>query len=1078
MFNDTSLDLTNTFNKINSNDYKFGCFKSNSNPTDLDPTKPLFDQCRELCVNSENQSFLIKENKCICIFDRNVLLQQVNASCSDTDSWAGYLGTSVRFDLINRRHIKLNIETVSLKDHIEKGVPFGLKITNDVGSHTNYKLFVQLSDKLTKTFIGNTFLVHEYHEVGLRDINITAVSLSDPNEIFNTKIQINVVNSVNRQPMHSVAINAFIVDEKKVDVNVSSNGGHPHSCNVSSGDGSAMKLLNSLANLNLFRISNSYTTSGIYNISVVCRSDIDSSEVRDSLLIYLPNKLSGKYGTNEYNVNNFKQIFLSRQSSPEKDIDLDLPLVNVPSDMKLYVVDFFNQSTILHESTNILKSTSNIIIKIKSKDLKHYNDNYLLIKTSNNINLITYLITLEDHIEFVPEIKILNEVLRQNDPTRFEIKLKKSSNAIVRIEYGDGKIQLFKMHSDSDAAGQDAFTTIRLNNTYDASSNTYKFKVIVANHISKQESSQTLEFQSNLPKFLLTASNASDTSQLVTFRLSIVNPPNHPIDVANIVFTFDTNVATLANNQRQFSNYAFEKSNNYSLVLTYKYSNFGLFSAIANCSNAISSVIARTNVRIGTSLGSASGYLINHYANINEFILLNLKINGGNGYYIQIEYGDSNEMVLPWTYISTNGTILPTTTTNNDNLIPPKARFTSNGIQPMYAYKKPGEYEISVSILNAFSSLNVGFCSKVYIQAEKGPKESKSNETDLYPKCEIKDENVGLFINGVLLPPDSVFNFPKGIKNVISIELIDCEIPELKETMEANLKSNWAISRYINTKQGEFEEPIDKYCYIKSETNKYEIEPNEFESGEFLLKSYSYESDYPNNYFKYKNVLRISSSPIMTSLNSGQKLAELNTDEVLRLNFYSSTYDPDLSDKTDKSGINFHIFCIGSEELKAQNELISKIKEKFANGEFDFEAGLNFNLTFVEQSISTYVYDKDCFTDRQAVSFDSETNAIDLHAEYMNLNDTTKFPILVQLVVNKFSRFTLVKPLKIVMNLSSIINLVPSMDLSKMAEQLDKLDDFARTNPVKALDILGSFVDAINTVSAEVEQNMVRLRLF
>jgi hypothetical protein len=202
-------------------------------------------------------------------------------------------------------------------------------------------------------------------------------------------------------------------------------------------------------------------------------------------------------------------------------------------------------------------------------------------------------------------------------------------------------------------------------------------------------------------------------------------------------------------------------------------------------------------------------------------------------------------------------------------------------------------------------------------------------------------------------------------------------------------------------------------------------------------------------------------------------LAELNTDETLRLNFYSSAYDPDLSDKTDKTGINFHIFCIGSAELKAQNELIAKIKEKFANGEHDFEAGLNFNLTFVEKSISTYVYDKDCFTDVQAVSFDPENNAIDLQAQYMDLNETTKFPILIQLAVNKFSRFTLTKPLKVVMNLSSIINLVPSLDLSKMAEQLDKLDDFARTNPVKALDILGSFVDAINTVSAEVEQNMV-----
>ena len=97
---------------------------------------------------------------------------------------------------------------------------------------------------------------------------------------------------------------------------------------------------------------------------------------------------------------------------------------------------------------------------------------------------------------------------------------------------------------------------------------------------------------------------------------------------------------------------------------------------------------------------------------------------------------------------------------------------------------------------------------------------------------------------------------------------------------------------------------------------------------------------------------------------------------------------------------------------------------------------------------------------------------LQLNGTYLNLNGTSKNPVLIQLVVNKFARFTMPKPLKLVMNLSSIINLVPSTDLSKMSEQLDKLDDFARTNPVKALDILGDFVNAINSQADEEAANM------
>ncbi len=313
---------------------------------------------------------------------------------------------------------------------------------------------------------------------------------------------------------------------------------------------------------------------------------------------------------------------------------------------------------------------------------------------------------------------MLNEPLRANDLIKFEVRVKKSTNAFVRIEYGDGKSSLFSLGSDSPSSSPstDSYVTIKASNTYDTTLTSYKFKVTVANHLFKQENYQILEFQSNLPRFIMTATNATDISQLITFKLwPASNPfPGQPIEVPSIVITFDLSSPNAPGNTRQFPAFSFDKSNNFTLITTFKYSSYGLFQVMANCSNAISSVLAKTNARIGASLGSATGYIVNQFANIKEYIYVNLRVAGGTGYYIQIDYGDSNNMILPWTYLISNGNV-PSGGNINNNLVAASARFTPNGVFPMYAYKKPGQYDISVSIVNSFSSLNVEFCTQVCV---------------------------------------------------------------------------------------------------------------------------------------------------------------------------------------------------------------------------------------------------------------------------------------------------------------------------------------------------------------------------
>lgn len=59
------------------------------------------------------------------------------------------------------------------------------------------------------------------------------------------------------------------------------------------------------------------------------------------------------------------------------------------------------------------------------------------------------------------------------------------------------------------------------------------------------------------------------------------------------------------------------------------------------------------------------------------------------------------------------------------------------------------------------------------------------------------------------------------------------------------------------------------------------------------------------------------------------------------------------------------------------------------------------------------------------------------------------------------------------LNMSSLIVISKDTDVKEMAKQLDKLDDFAKKNPVKALSILSSFVEAINEKAEDVAQVII-----
>ena len=184
-------------------------------------------------------------------------------------------------------------------------------------------------------------------------------------------------------------------------------------------------------------------------------------------------------------------------------------------------MDVLNKNNTIYEWTNTKRSTptGNFIVKLKFKYLKSFNDNYFTI-TTNKITLASYLLSLEDPIDSAPQISVVTSPLRYNEPVKFEIRVKPASNSMVRVEFGDGAVNLYEVISNSASEVASPYT-IKLEHLFPQTGLEFTIRCKMANHLSKTEANKTILFEASLAKFSLVAlSNITDLSQTVTFRLT------------------------------------------------------------------------------------------------------------------------------------------------------------------------------------------------------------------------------------------------------------------------------------------------------------------------------------------------------------------------------------------------------------------------------------------------------------------------------------------------------------------------------------------------------------------------------
>ena len=182
-----------------------------------------------------------------------------------------------------------------------------------------------------------------------------------------------------------------------------------------------------------------------------------------------------------------------------------------------------------------------------------------------------------------------------------------------------------------------------------------------------------------------------------------------------------------------FKNYTFNTGNNFALEISHIYDEYGIITALVNCSNSISSQLIEQEIRVGRVINGIEGFVINPYANVNTPVTLFVKIFAGNGYTVNWNLDNDLNVSISWSQIKNK---------INNNYI----HFTENGgIKLTAKYVNHGRYFTKVEVVNSFGKKVYTPCSPVTILSTRTnslqEKKIQSNES-----CSFQ-ENTILVVN-------------------------------------------------------------------------------------------------------------------------------------------------------------------------------------------------------------------------------------------------------------------------------------------------------------------------------------------
>ena len=256
---------------------------------------------------------------------------------------------------------------------------------------------------------------------------------------------------------------------------------------------------------------------------------------------------------------------------------------------------------------------------------------------------------------------------------------------------------------------------------------------------------------------------------------------------------------------------------------------------------------------------------------------------------------------------------------------------------------------------------------------------------------------------------------------------------------------------------------MDKYCFVKSSGSDMTLMPNDLEYANYNVHLTVIGDAASDAYVRLRQMFRIDVSPLIANLNGDQIRVDLDEEDELALDFYNSSFDPDVALLEKRVvGIRFNVFCVGDLNPAVQDELFASVKARYQADPLAIEQFEQFTRVFATKSI--VFFERGCLAPLSAnvtisdvMHWNASTRLLNVKGRYLRLNETTDNPMLFKLAVSKERRFTITDSLEVAVSFA-----LPSSDLAKMMSQLDKLNEFSKANPGKALDLLNSFAGVLN----------------
>jgi hypothetical protein len=356
-------------------------------------------------------------------------------------------------------------------------------------------------------------------------------------------------------------------------------------------------------------------------------------------------------------------------------------------------------------------------------------------------------------------------------------------------------------------------------------------------------------------------------------------------------------------------------------------------------------------------------------------------------------------------------------------------------------------------------------------------------------------------VKGITQPEESCFqeqyfslNSPNAINNITSFSPVLFLPYNLPHHLEPNLITNcsehdliysfyflsidssqWKYSRtqrYSNSISQSFQEIfLSNDCSELGPKSTLTIESKSLSHGYYLAVYTVSISSNLADFRQFIQPIEIIRSDLITKFGGNETIT--SDGAMIKLDFYSSTNDPDLTD-FDRRKLNFTLICY-PEYLQSSIFIPDTLQLGSTRPTETNPQNLNNwsiqwnNLTLVTRrsELNIQIFENQCFSsnikrtkNKELIQFDPKTKIFNMSEQELEFNNRTIHFLLI--VRHLIDGRQLITRLELDKKISFIFD---NADLSALEEVMGNLDDLALANPAKAVELITGLADKLNEMS-------------